>query len=297
MKIVPTLVACCAAATLAAQGGHQTVRVRGVDLSYVERGKGEPVLLLHGFLHDYRVWLENLATLSKEHRVIALSRRYRWPNQPPKEGFEFSAAHDLADVAAFIEQLKLGPAHLVGHSGGANLALRLAIERPDLVRSLVIGEAGAPGLSGRTDIAPPFTPAMRAEVRRLYEQGNREGALDLIAEAVLGKSNVGRSLKPEAGKIALDNLWQVERWWREPPAGAPDREPPFTCEGLGRLNVPVLLVGGERSPEFNKASLDGLQKCIRGAERVTIPTSHGLQLEDPDAFSRVVAQFLRKKQR
>jgi pimeloyl-ACP methyl ester carboxylesterase len=66
---------------------------------------------------------------------------------------------------------------------------------------------------------------------------------------------------------------------------------------LGRLNVPVLLVGGDRSPEFNKASLDGLQKCIRGAERVTIPTSHGLQLEDPDAFSRVVTQFLRKKQR
>ena len=67
MKILPTLLACCAAATLAAQGEHQTVRVRGVDLSYVERGKGEPVLLLHGFLHDYRVWLGTLAALSKEH--------------------------------------------------------------------------------------------------------------------------------------------------------------------------------------------------------------------------------------
>src|SRR5262245_43857922 len=157
-RTLPSVVlACCAAVVLAAQGEHQTVRVRGVDLAYVERGRGEPVLLLHGFLHDYRVWSASLTALSKDNRVIALSRRYRWPNKPPSDGFEFSPDHEFADVVAFIEQLKLGRIHLVGHSSGANLALRIARERPDLVRSIVLGEPGMPGLlKDRTDIVPPL---------------------------------------------------------------------------------------------------------------------------------------------
>src|SRR6478752_2343596 len=93
-----------------------TVHVNDVDLAYVEQGQGDPVVLVHGSVNDYRSWRSQLEPFSARHRVIAYSRRVHWPNAQPRAGDVFSAEQHAADLAALIELLGFAPAHLVGSS-------------------------------------------------------------------------------------------------------------------------------------------------------------------------------------
>ena len=55
------------------------IRVRGVELHYIEQGQGEPLILLHGGQGDYRSWEPQMKVLSPQFRVISYSRRYNYP--------------------------------------------------------------------------------------------------------------------------------------------------------------------------------------------------------------------------
>ena len=66
--------------------GPIKVRANGVDLHYTERGRGEPLILLHGGQGDYRSWGAQVEALSPHYRVISYSRRYNYPNDNPLDG-------------------------------------------------------------------------------------------------------------------------------------------------------------------------------------------------------------------
>jgi non-heme chloroperoxidase len=110
------------------------VVVNGVELHYIERGQGEPVVLVHGALDDYRAWDEQISPFAEHFRVIAYSRRYNFPNK--------SAGNpvDHNDLAALLRELQIKRAHLIGHSYGACTILILAIKHPELVQSLTSAE-------------------------------------------------------------------------------------------------------------------------------------------------------------
>ncbi len=123
----------------AGQGDRPTkVRVGGVELHYVERGRGESLILLHGGQGDYRSWGPQVEEFSRSYRVISYSRRYNYPNDNPLTASYRSAYTDADDLAAFIRHLKFGRVHLVGTSAGALAALALAIRHPEMVRSSVL---------------------------------------------------------------------------------------------------------------------------------------------------------------
>src|SRR5690606_39247089 len=83
---------------------------------HVERGSGTPIVLVHGSGSDFREWGTQLEGLSADHRVIAYSRRYHWPNDPPREGDTWRLLDHAADLAALIEGLGIAPAHVAGSS-------------------------------------------------------------------------------------------------------------------------------------------------------------------------------------
>jgi pimeloyl-ACP methyl ester carboxylesterase len=269
----------------------RTVEVNGVELAYVERGEGEPVVLIHGFLHDYRVWSMQVPALSKDFRVISYSMRHRWPHSPEGDASDVSPTADVTDLVALIRELELSPAHLVGHSAGAGAALRVARDHPELVRSIVLAEPGPfaftvdPAAEG-----PPSPPEWIGAVREAYEAGETEKALELIKGAVLGDEGPAQPLPPWSMEMALDNSWQIERMW------APSRDapaPPVTCDEARRIQAPTLLMGGEHSPAFFGPLLDGLLKCLPFADRAELAnSSHGLELENPSGFNEIVLPFL-----
>src|SRR6266853_3217478 len=131
----------------------------GMELHYVERGSGLPVVFVHGSLSDGGFWKDQLGPfVASGYRAIAYSRRFNPPNTNiPQPGY--SAATDADDLAALIEKLQLGKVHVVGHSYGARSALCLAVKHPELVRTLALAEPPAVSLLA-------YLPADRSEVGR-----------------------------------------------------------------------------------------------------------------------------------
>jgi non-heme chloroperoxidase len=144
-KLVVILVTATICVTGAAEpeAGMRSIRVNGVELHYIDRGRGESVVFVHGALDDYRMWEAELEPFAQHYRVIAYSRRYNFPNENRPPGDGYSAINDAEDLAALVQKLQLAPAHFVAHSYGGYAALFLAVRHPELVRSLVLAEPAA----------------------------------------------------------------------------------------------------------------------------------------------------------
>ena len=116
------------------------IEVNRTTLHYFECGEGEPIVFVHGTLGDLNVFRTQAQTFATRFRVISYSRRYHPPNAPPQAQDVDALSAQAADLGALVKELKATPAHLVAHSHGAYVALALAVDHPELVRSLVLGE-------------------------------------------------------------------------------------------------------------------------------------------------------------
>ena len=92
------------------------IQVDGTTLDYVERGDGDPVVLVHGTLSDHRSWRFQLDAFAERFRTIAYSRRYHYPNPCTGDESDYSAALHADDLAALMTELGLESAHVVGQS-------------------------------------------------------------------------------------------------------------------------------------------------------------------------------------
>ena len=114
--------------------GH--VEVRGVNYYYEIRGKGEPLLLLHGGLFSIEMFGPNLAILSANRQLIAVNLQGHGRSTL---GDRPISPIDMGDdMAAIVKQLGYRQVDALGYSLGGNVALRLAIQHPDAVRRLVL---------------------------------------------------------------------------------------------------------------------------------------------------------------
>lgn len=261
--------------------------VNGTEISYLEQGKGEPVILLHGALHDYRSWSSQMKPLSQRYRVIAYSRRYHWPNVTSGDGDDYLPSTHVADLAALIKGLGLGRVHLMGHSAGGNIAIRTAREHPELVRSLILGEGPSIPVAGT---ARPSPPAFRAQAHEAFQNDEMERGVAISLNGAFGEGYFEKGA-PERRQVWMDNAASLKFML----AAAVDRQP-FTCEEARSVHVPTLILVGEHSPARFQVPMQALLHCLPAAERATVPNAgHGLQLNNPDDFSEIVLSFLAKQ--
>ena len=120
----------------------QTLPVNGYDMAYLEIGRGRPLVCVHGTLGDFRTWSAVMGPLSKKHRVIAVSLRHFFPEHWDGVGNDYLMSQHVADMIGFLERLGDGPVDLIGHSRGGHISFRVAQQRPDLLRRLVLAEPG-----------------------------------------------------------------------------------------------------------------------------------------------------------
>jgi pimeloyl-ACP methyl ester carboxylesterase len=112
------------------------VQLGDVRTWYDEHGSGEPLVLLHGGLVDARFFAPNLGPLAERFRVYTPERRGHGhtPDVPGPISYQLMAD----DTIAFLEAVVGEPADLVGHSDGAFVAMLAAMQRPELVKRLVL---------------------------------------------------------------------------------------------------------------------------------------------------------------
>jgi pimeloyl-ACP methyl ester carboxylesterase len=108
----------------------------GVHTWYDEHGAGDPLVLLHGGFSDASEFGANIPALAARFRVLTPERRGHGHTADVAGPITYQLMAD--DTAAFLDTLGIGRAHLVGHSDGANVALLVALARPDLVAKMVL---------------------------------------------------------------------------------------------------------------------------------------------------------------
>jgi pimeloyl-ACP methyl ester carboxylesterase len=138
---------------------ERDILVDGRRLRYVDVGVGPVLLLVHGLGGSWQNWLENIPKLSRDHRVIAVDlpgfgRSDRVPRLR-------SLAPYAASVVSLLDRLGVADAVVVGHSMGGFVSERLTLQRPDLVRGLVLVSAGGSAVGPRQVAAVQGMLAMR----------------------------------------------------------------------------------------------------------------------------------------
>ena len=118
--------------------------VNGVRLHYLVAGKGDPVVLLHGFAETSHMWLPLIAKLSDKHTVIAPDLRGFGESSTPADGYTKAAM--AQDIHALVKSLKYDHIRLVGHDIGLMVAYGYAAQYPGEVDRLVLMEAFLPGV-------------------------------------------------------------------------------------------------------------------------------------------------------
>jgi pimeloyl-ACP methyl ester carboxylesterase len=115
----------------------------GVPISYIDRGSGQPVLLLHGFTRSFRDWETGLIPqlLADGFRVIAYDSRGHGSSGKPDAPAQYGQ-EDVNDAIRLLDHLGVDNAHIVGYSRGASIASRIVAQRPRRARSVVFGGWG-----------------------------------------------------------------------------------------------------------------------------------------------------------
>jgi pimeloyl-ACP methyl ester carboxylesterase len=259
---------------------HRTVN--GWNMPYVEVGRGPTLVCIHGSLGDYRVWSAVMGPLSLRRRIVAPSLRHFFPARAIEPHGPFTMAQHVADTIAFIESLG-APIDLLGHSRGGHIAFRVAQQRPDLVRRLVLAEPGgsldeslASGVSARSHIA---------DTARLIAAGDAEGGVRHFVDAVDGPGGWQR-MAETSRQLLRDNAHTM--------AVQPNEQrQPFTRADAAAIAVPTLFVGGADTPGLLAAIHRALASHVRNAQTALIPGArHWMFDQDPRRFCEVVLRFL-----
>jgi pimeloyl-ACP methyl ester carboxylesterase len=228
---------------------------------YDEQGSGDPLVLLHGGAVDARFFEHNVGPLSERFRVITTDL---WGHgRTADREAPFSLESFATDVAALIEHVAGGPAHVLGHSIGAAVALDLTMRRPDLVRQLI-------EISGGFDIDadPQAGPSIDQMV---------EGTVKFLGSSYGAVSPDGEAHFP----VVVRKDFELT-----------SREPKFTAEQVGVITQRTLVMAADDDITPISHQVDFYRALPNGELAVVPGTSHFLLQEKPGLCNTIILDFL-----
>ncbi|GAB7533185.1 alpha/beta hydrolase [Pseudomonas sp. 3A(2025)] len=250
----------------------------GCSLHYEEYGQGLPLLLLHGLGSSGLDWEYQIPAFSAHYRVITLDLRGHGRSDKPRERYSIKAFS--SDVEALIEHLHLGPVHLVGLSMGAMVGFQLAVDQPQLLKSLCIVNSGPQvKVRGANDAWQWFKRWSLARVMSMQTLGQALGKLLFPhPEQSDLRRKIGERWARNDKRAYLASFDAIVGW------GVQER--------LSRITCPTLVVSADR--DYTPVAIkQAYVKLIPNARLVVIDNSrHATPLDQPEAFNRTVLEFI-----
>jgi non-heme chloroperoxidase len=280
------------------------IEANRVNLAYVEQGKGKPVFFVHGTPADYRAWSHHIEPFARKYRAISYSRRCSYPNKYANDYKDDTIANNAEDLAALIKKLKAIPAHLIGHSYGAFIAIYCALKHPELVRTLVLAEPPAFSMIIEDPQNPldlflksPSTANALIELankslipaQEAIRRGDSKEAVRVFINGANGREGAFEQLPAQVRSMLIDN--------RESLQGEIDSvmKTRFGRKDASHITAPTLLTKGELSPKILLQVIDILADTLPNREVVTFQTaSHAFPFEKLEEFNSRVFEFLAK---
>ncbi|MDH5738489.1 MAG: alpha/beta hydrolase, partial [Gammaproteobacteria bacterium] len=125
---------------LASSSSFSQVNIGDASLHYLDKGKGEPVILVHGNTGSVHDWVDTVNILSKDYRVIAYSRRFSTPNNNPYQAPSSMLGQGVEDLHKLAQKLEIKRFHLVGLSWGGYISTLYAMRYQESLISLTLAE-------------------------------------------------------------------------------------------------------------------------------------------------------------
>jgi pimeloyl-ACP methyl ester carboxylesterase len=185
---------------------------------YEVHGSGRPLILLHGGAGSTEMFAEIIPSLSKGRQVVAADLQAHGRTADIPRPLRYELMGD--DVAALAAYLKLGPVDLMGYSLGAGVALRMAIQHPDLVRKLVVVST------------PCKRDGWHPEVREAMSQGSPESA-EAMKQSPMYQIYARIAPRPQDWPVLFAKLGEMLR-----------RDYDWSDE-VRRLGAPTMLIFGD----------------------------------------------------
>jgi len=256
-----------------------------VRIYYEEHGAGTPLVLAYGIGGNVKMWDVNVPGLARGHRLVLWEPRGHARSDSPEDPAKYSFRRWALDLKAVLDHLGLRRAHVGGLSLGAGIATRFALAFPGRVRSLVVtNSSSASGL--------PLSWQNLVMRARSIEITLTQG-MDAMAEFAMAENpNVSERLALDPGAKAEF----YEEYRQLAPIGYANALRALLAmdhitDQLPRLRMPVLLIGGDRDPSLGPMKV--IHRKIRGSKLVVLsPASHFANRDQPDAWNRLVLDFL-----
>lgn len=261
----------------------------GVHLYVESTGDGIPIVFVHEFAGDHRNWENQVRFFGRRYRCVTFNARGYPPSDVPNDVEQYSQQHAVDDIANVMRSEGIDRAHLVGLSMGGYATLNFGLAYPQMARSLVVAGAGHgsdPATRGQflrdsAQLADRLVTLGMEEgivhyansaIRRRYKEKDPRG-FDEFNRQFAAHSALGSSLTTLGYQLRRPTIYSLEAQ-------------------LKRMNVPTLIVTGDDDEPCLEPALF-MKRTIPDARLWVVPrTTHAVNLEEPDAFNRVVLDFI-----
>ena len=261
----------------------------GIRLWYEEAGSGTPIVFVHEFADDLYSWEPQIRFFSRRYRCIAYNARGYPPSDVPPKYTSYSQRIAADDIANVMKHLKLRKAHIIGCSMGGYATVHFGLVYPRLAISLT---AIGVGYGSDADKRKQFLGDTEVMARRFEELGTPEA----IKPYQIGPARIQFQNKDPRGFAHFcaefakhSNIGSANTL-----RGVQARRPTIQSLGkqLSKLEVPLHMVSGDEDNNCLEPSVFIKRNCPSACLTVVPNTGHAVNLEEPDFFNRITAEFL-----
>ncbi len=261
----------------------------GVKLYYEEAGRGTPIVFVHEFSDDIYSWEPQMRFFSRRYRCIAFNARGYPPSDVPRARSKYSQAIATDDIANVMRRLKVRKAHIIGCSMGGFATVHFGLRYPRMALSLT---AIGVGYGSDPDKKRQFQRDTEVLARRFEELGTKEA----IKPYQVGPARVQLQNKDPRGyahfcaEFAKHSALGSANTLR----GVQAKRPSIYSlqRGLSRLKVPLHMVSGDEDNNCLEPGIFIKRVCPSAWLTVVPNTGHAVNVEEPDFFNRITAEFL-----
>ncbi|MDX2046885.1 MAG: alpha/beta hydrolase [Chitinophagaceae bacterium] len=262
------------------KSAEQSVRLStGVDMNYVEQGdaNGIPVILLHGFTDSWHSFEKVLQHLPASLHVFAVSQRGHGNSSKHEKNYH---PEDFAkDIAAFIQQKKLGPSVIVGHSMGSTNAQCFAANYPSLTRALVL-------VASFSDFKKPLIEEFKKTIDELIDP------IDSVFIAEFQKSTIVKPIDNAVLNGFINESLKVPAHvWKGVAAGWGTSD---FSKALKSFHKPALIMWGDKDAYSPREDQYVLNSSLKNSRLLVYEgIGHALHWEEPERFAADLAAFVK----
>ena len=261
-----------------------TLHSNGIDLHYTEQGSGaETVVFSHSYLADHTHFQSQIDSISSRYRTLAFDHRDHGLSGQATEPYSMQTLVD--DAISLIEQAGVAPCHWVGLSTGGFVGMRVALQRPELLSSMVLMDT-----SGE---AEPRLAKLRYEGMLLTLR--LMGVKPLLRQTM--ELMFGASSRADPAKSELLGYWRDRMAANDPAAlirfGRAIFGRASVLKQMSQIQIPTLVIVGAEDKATPPTKARRMAKAIPEAQLEIIPAAgHMTTLEQPEHVNRVLNAFL-----